>query len=171
MQKDFRFEIKSVDEQGVFTGLASTYGNVDDGGDVVEPGAFAKDLRTAGNVRPLLWQHEAAEPIGTVTLTDTATGLACAGKLLLDLPTARKAYVLLKHRVIKGLSIGFQSVNDVYRDGARHLKEVKLFEISVVTLAMNQLATVEAVKRRDGDDGEALAIIASIRRDVQRLTS
>ena len=44
----FKLEIKSISDQGIFKGLASVYGNVDLGGDVVEPGAFARTLAHKG---------------------------------------------------------------------------------------------------------------------------
>ena len=35
---------KYDEEQGIVSGYASVFGNVDDGGDVVEPGAFAETI-------------------------------------------------------------------------------------------------------------------------------
>jgi hypothetical protein len=62
---DFRFELKSVSEaDGSFTGLASTYGNVDLGNDEVIPGAFSKTLRDAKGPWPLLAGHDPKEQIG-----------------------------------------------------------------------------------------------------------
>ena len=43
-----RFEIKQISEQGYFEGLLSPYGSVDDGNDVVEPGAYTKTLKDNG---------------------------------------------------------------------------------------------------------------------------
>ena len=119
----------------------------------------------------MLWQHASDKPIGSITLTDSPEGLRCSGRLLLAVDDARKAYALMKAGIVKGLSIGYQSVDATYRGAVRVLKEIKLFEVSLVTFPMNDAAIVTAVKDRAGSDGEALAIIASIRRDVQRLTS
>ena len=38
------FELKEIADAGTFSGLGSTFGNVDLGGDIVEPGAFAESL-------------------------------------------------------------------------------------------------------------------------------
>src|SRR6266566_5269881 len=59
-----RLQIKSLDEAGRFVGLASTYGNVDLGGDVVEPGAFQKTITDRGGEVPLLFAHDSRQPIG-----------------------------------------------------------------------------------------------------------
>ena len=42
--KDFNLEIKAIDESGVFSGYASTFGNAELGGVIVHLGAFTKTL-------------------------------------------------------------------------------------------------------------------------------
>jgi uncharacterized protein len=145
--KDLKLFIKALDDDaGTFTGLASVYGNVDLGGDVVEPGAFAKSLADRGGEVPILWQHDPAQPIGVGKLKDTERGLQVDGELVLDMPTAKGAYAMLKKRVIRGLSIGFEIVKSKVVNGVRHLIEIKLHEVSLVTFPMNELAQVSAVK-------------------------
>ena len=62
---------------------------------------------------------------------------------------------LLKMKAVRGLSIGYRTVDsDFTRDGVRQLKQVDLWEVSLVSLAMNPLAKVEAVKSRLSDIGE-----------------
>jgi hypothetical protein len=154
-----RLEVKEISDAGTFRGVLSPYGNVDDGGDVVDPGAFARTLKEDGPTRPMLWQHKNDEPVGMLTLTDSPAGLLCEGKFLFDdaLPAARKAYLLLKNQIVKGLSIGFQSVADEVIDGVRHLKEIKLFEGSIVTFPMNEMALVTAVKERESKEGRTIS--------------
>ena len=141
-----KFEVKSLDEQGRFSGLASVYGNVDQGGDVVTAGAFSRTLAAKGNEIPILYQHNLKEPIGLGRLTDTASGLQIDGQLVLEVSRAKEAYALMKAKVLKGLSIGYDSVKSDVKDGIRYLRELKLHEVSVVTLPMNELAMVSAVK-------------------------
>jgi HK97 family phage prohead protease len=141
-----RMEIKQIAEDGTFEGLLSTYGNVDDGGDLVEAGAFTKTIKEHGNEVPLLWQHRPDVPIGMLTLEDTAEALNVKGRLLMDLPEARKAYLLIKARIVKGLSIGFDTVKDAVENGVRRLKELRLYEGSIVTFPMNAAALITSVK-------------------------
>lgn len=149
-----RMEIKEITAAGEFEGLLSPYGNVDDGGDMVEPGAYTKTLKDRGAKVPLLWQHKADCPVGELFLEDRADGLWCRGKLLMDLQEAKKAYLLMKAKIVRGLSIGFQTVKDSIEGGVRHLKEIRLFEGSVVTFQMNELALITSVKgkRETKDD-------------------
>lgn len=142
-----RLEIKDISADGTFEGILSPYGNVDGGNDVVEAGAYAKTLKDQGNTRPMLWQHKSDTPIGQLTLEDRADGLWCKGQLLLADSMAQRAYLFIKAGIVKGLSIGFESVKDAVEGGVRHLKEIKLYEGSIVTFPMNEMALITSVKR------------------------
>lgn len=140
------FEVKDVTAEGKFSGMASVYGEVDLGGDVVERGAFAKTI-TENPTIPVLWQHKSDEVIGSGTLSNKRDGLAIEGTLDMEDPTAQKAYRKLKLGLMKGLSIGFNSVSDEIKNGVRHLKEVKLWECSIVTFPMLPSAQVTSLKQ------------------------
>lgn len=149
MHKTFKLEIKDFGDQGSFTGLAAVYGNVDFAGDLIEPGAFTKTLSDKGGEVPILWQHDLTEPIGLGTVSDSTNGLQISGSLALESPTAQKAYALMKAGVIKGLSFGFDTIRREFNQGIRHLKEVKLWEVSLVTIGANHLAQIGGVKSLD----------------------
>lgn len=149
-----RMEIKEISADGSFEGLLSPYGNVDGGGDVVEPGAYTKTLKERGSKVPLLWQHKSDTPIGELTLDDRKDGLWCKGQLLMELPEAQKAYLLIKSRIVKGLSIGFSTIKDAIANGVRRLLELKLYEGSIVTFPMNEMAMITNVKA-DGETKDA----------------
>lgn len=168
-QHEFQMQVKAVAEDGTFEGILSPYGNVDDGGDVVDAGAFTKTLQENGNTVPMLWQHKTDCPIGELTLQDRQDGLYCTGKFLLDIPDANKAYLLLKSKIIKGLSIGYEAIKSQVVGGVRHLKEIRLYEGSVVTFPMNALAAVTSVKSHDvkGDFTEELGDIQLRAADTQ----
>lgn len=144
------FDAKAVKDDGTFAGYASTFGNVDSGYDVVMPGAFANSLRD----RPcsqikMLWQHDWTQPIGVWTkCQEDDKGLYVEGKILRDVQRGAEAYTLMKAGAIDSMSIGFRTLeSDYISSGVRQLKEVGLMEISLVTFAMNEQATVTAVKQ------------------------
>lgn len=143
-----RLEIKEISAEGSFEGLLSPYGNIDNGNDVVVAGAYTKTLKDQGNTRPLLWQHKTDVPIGNLTLEDRPDGLWCKGELLMALPEAQKAYLLIKAKIVKGLSIGFEAIKDSIENGVRLLKEIKLWEGSIVTFPMNDSALIASVKSK-----------------------
>ncbi len=154
VKQRMRLEIKEISAEGSFEGMLSPYGNVDGGNDVVKPGAFTKTLQEQGNVRPMLWQHKTDVPIGDLTLEDRPDGLWCKGQLLMELPEAQKAYLLIKAKIVKGLSIGFESVKDAIANGVRTLSEIKLYEGSVVTFPMNESALITSVKAKGETKGD-----------------
>jgi len=161
--KELTFELKQAGE-GSFEGLLSPFNVVDGGKDVVEPGAYTKTLKDKGNTRPLLWQHRSDTPIGEITLEERTNGLWCKGQLLMALPEAQKAHLLIKHKIIKGLSIGFLSIQDSVVNGIRHLKEIALFEGSIVTFPMAEQALIVSVKSRE----DAIAgLFAELKRAFQ----
>lgn len=149
MQSSFAFEVKALADDGTFEGYASVYNTEPDSyNDVVDPTAFSKTLSTSKQ-RPLLFNHR--DPIGMVQLTDTSKGLRAQGKLSLGASTAKDVYVLLKDKVISGLSIGYETVKASYVGDVRHLQEVKLWEVSLVTFPAQASAQVTAVKSADID--------------------
>jgi HK97 family phage prohead protease len=143
------FELKEVNEDGSFVGIASVYGVEDLGGDVVDKGAFKKTISENPSV-PILWQHKADEVIGTGTVKEWQGKVLLEAKLDLDDATALKAYQKMKKGLIKGLSIGFNTVKSTWEEiegrMIRHITELKLWEVSVVTFPMLPAAQVTRVK-------------------------
>ena len=89
---DFPMEIKQLGDSGEFSGYASVFGNVDQGGDIVERGAFKQmELTKDGMVR-ILNQHRPGDPIGKALVKEDEHGLKFDGKFLLDVPSARTVY-------------------------------------------------------------------------------
>ncbi len=148
IKQQMRLEVKDITVEGSFEGMLSPYNNIDQGNDRVLPGAYTKTLQDQGPTRPLLWQHDPKTPIGQLSLEDRPDGLWCKGQLLMDIPKAKEAYLLIKAGIVKGLSIGFESIKDAIESGVRQLKEVKLYEGSIVTFPMNTQALIQTVKAR-----------------------
>jgi len=148
--KSVMFELESTDEKtGEFSGYASVFGNVDGGGDIVEKGAFAKTIVEDFDRIKILSQHDqCALPIGKpLELREDDKGLYIRGKIS-DTQKGRDIQTLLKDGVLNELSIGYDAVDYAVDEstGIRHLKEIKLWEVSIVTWAMNDQATIDDVK-------------------------
>ena len=156
---ELHLEIKEVQEDGTFSGIASMYGVEDLGGDVIDKGAFTKTLQENAVV-PILWQHKTDEPVGRGTVKEWQSKILVSGKLELEEPTAQKAYRLLKKKIINGLSIGFQTMKATWEEieeagrtkFVRHIQELKLWEISIVTFPLLAQAQVTRVKSANLED-------------------
>lgn len=151
--RNFAFEVKSLNDDGSFSGYGSMFGNVDSYNEVVAPGAFKaslKDWASKDALPSMLWQHDSTQPIGVYTsMKEDASGLMVEGRLLKDdVQKAAEAYALLKAKAISGLSIGFVTKSDQVdkKTGTRTLLDVDLWEVSLVTFPANTQARVDAVK-------------------------
>ena len=163
--KDFKLDIKSLNDEGTFEGYGSIFGNVDSYGEKVAPGAFVESLakhRREGSSVLMLWNHDPYSPIGVwEDLAEDAKGLWGKGRLLMDIQRAREVYSLAKNNAIGGLSIGYRELDTDQEGNIRLLKKIDLYEISPVTFPANRRARIEGVKSerteefvkrlRDGD--------------------
>lgn len=155
--RTFEFKLSKVDddkETGRVEGYASTFGNIDLGLDIVVKGAFKKTIKEGGVNWPILADHNPYTPIGmNVEAAEDSKGLAVVGELELGVQLAKERYLLtkqaLKHGGRSGLSIGYMTIQaepDADNPRLRKLKELKLFEYSLVTFPMNTEAMVTAAK-------------------------
>jgi uncharacterized protein len=153
--RSYALQIKAAGDDGSVEGYGSVYGVRDNYDDVIARGAFAASLKAhkeAGTMPAMLWQHDAAEPIGIWTgMVEDDKGLRITGKLALDTVRGKEAHALLKMGALNGLSIGFMSKQWTYdRDTeVRTLTEIDLWEVSLVTFPANEKARVTNVKAAD----------------------
>lgn len=142
----------------VLEGYASLFGLADQGGDIVQKGAYTASLSrlaAKGDKVRMLWQHDPARPIGVWDeIREDDKGLWVKGHLLADVAQAREAAALIEAGAIDGLSIGYRTIS-AERDGKgrRLLAEVELWEVSLVTFPMLPDARVG----RKSDDNFELA--------------
>jgi HK97 family phage prohead protease len=154
-------DYKALKDPGTFEALGAVTGNVDLGGDRIDPGAFKKTLKEQKQF-PLLYMHDRKEPIGNFNGKETETGLEIKGSFNFEMidgtgfpavPNAFKAHALLKRKDIKGFSIGYQVIKwleEKIKDRWIFIiKELKLMEVSVVTFPMNPLAVLQDIKSED----------------------
>jgi len=106
-------------------------------GEVIRPGAFARTLNSGADVRLLV--NHAGVPLartksGTLSLSSDATGLAVEASLDPANPTVQELRSALERGDIDQMSFGFEAVQETSTDsGVRELREVKLWDVSVVT--------------------------------------
>ena len=119
----------------------------------------------------MLWQHQMPDVVGMyTTVKEDDQGLYLEGDLFLNqrVPEADKAYTLMKHGAVRGLSIGFTvpKGGEKYDDsvGAYRISEIDLVEVSIVTQPANTEANLVAVK--DAIDGCNPREIERILRDA-----
>jgi HK97 family phage prohead protease len=151
LHKSFRIKIAVKEDPAnpdarTIEGWASTFGNTDSQNDIVMPGAFAESLKT--RMPKMLWQHNSDQPCGIWdSATETPQGLYVKGRVL-NTSIGNDAYELLKAGAIDTMSIGYSVIDATwdYESGIRSLKEVELWEVSLVTFPANEQAKITTVK-------------------------
>ena len=173
------FEVKTAPEEGegVFAGYASTW-DKDLNGDVIVKGAYKdcldSDFGGTGAGIPIYWNHDYSTPMNligsSVSAVEDEKGLAFTGKLDLESPEAKRAYEHLKAGRIHQMSIGYIAQESAWVknedakypwDGYREIRKIKLFEVSLVTVAANQQAEVDEVKSLAAEHKAGRAISAA----------
>lgn len=159
-KRDLNFRASANDE-GIFEGYLSTYGDVDSYGTYFMPGAWDKSIErfNSGEVIPFLWSHDRSKPIGKFTeLKSDDKGLWGRGKLTMEDPQAKIAYAHMKDGSVMGLSVGFElDYDNVIYDkmlDALGIAEADLFECSVVVFPANTNAKITNFKSQNHDHGE-----------------
>lgn len=160
----FDLDIKGLTDQGEFEGYASTFGNIDQGGDICVQGCFAESLakRPASKVKMLL-HHDTRRICGTWSeMVEDPRGLKVKGRLLLTTTDGRETYELMRAGALGAMSIGFRTlVDEIDRtSGVRKILKADLMEVSIVTFPMNERAAISSVKSSSADLANATKWLA-----------
>jgi HK97 family phage prohead protease len=138
-------------DPGTVEGYASTFSNFDDVGERVVKGAFASHLTGFLESGFIAWNHDwAAAPIATpLDAYEDDHGLFVRAQFH-STPEAQNVRKIIKERFERGKkvtsSIGYQVLADEYTQEGRLLKDVKLFEWSLVNQPANPQATMFTAK-------------------------
>lgn len=163
---DLRVKEAGTDDglaEGEFIAYASAFGNVDSYGDIVDDDAFDRTLeewKASGDTIPVLWGHDLFDPFNNIGGLHSATaikadgekadgekrGLKVHGFLDLENPTAKQVYRLMKGRRTTKMSFAYAVRDESQEDDGLHLKDLDLFEVSVVQIPANQEAEILTVK-------------------------
>lgn len=139
MKKSEHFmKFEKVSDQGIISGYITKFGVVDSYGTATAKGCFKSTIARmeAGEVIPVLWQHDPHEPIGKfLSIKDDDVGTYAVIQLDLNVARAREAFSLIKNDIISGLSIGGYIIETEVNEETQVLimTDIELFETSVVT--------------------------------------
>jgi HK97 family phage prohead protease len=157
-------EWKAGSGSGELEGYASVFGNVDEVGDVVMPGAFKRTIgiwQKSSQPMPLIADHQMSTDgvIGSITsLNEDRHGLRFKSRFSRSEKAQRiRQDVLDGH--YRGTSFTYEVMKSSPGRGsiagkavARFLDELRLFEITLSPFPVNQLAGVTAAKASTDED-------------------
>lgn len=141
-------------DPGEFWAYASVFGNVDSGGDVVEPGAFADTLAAwaaKGDRIPLVWAHgtDPASYLGYVLeAVEDDNGLRVKGHIDPDTPHGKTVHRMVTDRAVNQLSFAYTVRDAEPRGNHVALKALDLHEVTLCYRGANDQTGVIAVKHK-----------------------
>lgn len=146
--------VKSVDtDQRVFRGMATTP-EVDRVGDIIEP----KGAKFS-NPLSLLLYHDHAMPVGRVKFSKpTDAGIEFEAHIpeVTESGTLKdrvdEAWQSVKHGLIRGVSVGFRTLEDgveLMRSGGYRFTKIEILELSLVAIPANAAAVISTIKSID----------------------
>jgi HK97 family phage prohead protease len=150
LTKVFKTEFKFSSDVDIYQveAYASTFGNIDTGRDIVESGSFTKTLKENVKRIKALFNHDWNQVVGKpIEIQEDSKGLYTKTQFV-KTAKSQEIYELVKENIVNELSIGYDIVKSNYDkvNKANHLRELKLYEYSFVTFAMNEYAQVTQVK-------------------------
>jgi len=137
-------KVKEVASDGttarVISGLANAYIE-DRSKEIVDPGAFMSSLDAYLTKNPIVfYNHEWDEPIGKVRQARiSGAGLFVEIEIGRDFEPADTVWKAISQGILRSFSIGFRPIVVEYNEDTDQLliKDLELYEVSVVTIPMN----------------------------------
>lgn len=158
-------QFKLEGDSSTFTGYASTFGNVDAGGDTILKGAYTDTLNTYGMPKMFFNHDQYAVPLGKwLKAEEDDYGLLLTGEFTPGNTLAEQVRAALKHGTVDSMSIGYALKAGDYQEtatGRTIMKVSRLAETSIVTFPMDKHAKVDltSVKSFNAE----LALVTTIR--------
>lgn len=181
--KNFEISETKADDSGglEISGYGAFFDNVDSYDEIIRKGAFEKTLTERKDRIAFCYQHDIWNPIGKIKeIFEDKKGL----KIKVKISDAEKdIQTKVKEGILKEMSIGYRTVSSnpetIDEKVVTVLTELKLIEVSLVTVAANPLAIIESMKADEKIDyvenefNRVLAIVKNenINFEIQKLKS
>jgi HK97 family phage prohead protease len=159
-----------ADDAGEFSGYLAVWGNVDNGRETIDKGAFAKSAaqRVPAKKVPVMIRHfcyggDTVECVGTVVeAKEDDYGLYVRG-IFSSVPLAQETRTKILEGHVQGLSVGYRPIRYEFRpldpndpnskQILAHL-ECQLLEATITVRPMNELAGITSAKTEAPDTGK-----------------
>lgn len=142
-------EVRSADdEKRIIEGIAST-ADIDSYNTILEPEGAQFRLPL-----PVLYQHNSRQPIGNV-IDAKVSPKGIRVKIQIASPGIAtfidEAWALIKNGLVRGLSVGFDPIEEVFDKsfGGFRFPKWRWLELSTVTIAANEAATMSSIRSAD----------------------
>ena len=180
-QKTSKFQVKEFDDTTrMVKGYASVFNNTDSDDDVILKGSYNKSIKEWGPLGKdrikLVAQHDISRPVAKITeLKEDENGLFMEAKFGTH-TDGEDYYRMTKEGIVNEFSVGFVPVEKEENDkGGYDISNIKLYEVSMVTVAANDEAVVTDVKANSAltlvKDVKDAKLQFKLEREILRLMS
>ena len=152
LRKTSKFQVKDYDDDSrTVKGYGSFFGNLDSDADVIHKGAFNRSIKDWGpdglDRIKLCAQHNMDRPIAKIIKMDEdEKGLYIEAKFGTH-TDGDDYYRMAKEGIVNEFSVGFVAIDKEENEkGGYDINQIKLYEVSMVTVAANEKAVVTDVK-------------------------
>lgn len=155
--KSVKSAISDVDKKRrIVSGYGAVFENIDLTNDIIKRGAFTHSIKTNGpaasNKILFLAHHDPAQPLGKPSLLEERPKGLYHDSPVSNTSTGRDIMQLVEDQVLDSFSIGYSSMpaktsyQQIGQKNIRVLHELKLHEISIVSIPANPEATLTGFK-------------------------
>lgn len=165
-----KIDLKLASETHDIAGYGAVYNRVDRGNDIITPGAFDESLKT---VRPqMLYQHDQSKVLGVWDeYFSDEYGLRVSGRINGEKALGIEVASDIKMGSLDSLSIGYRVTERSFEGDVRLIHKAELLEVSVVAIAMQPLARLDAKAAAELTDRDIESLLmqdAGLSRTVAR---
>lgn len=158
---NFKFEVKAdTDKELIIEGHGAIKNKVDNQKDVIMDGAFTKTLKQRAGRIAFCSQHDIWNPIGKILeINEDEKGLFVKVRIS-DAEGSIKTKI--REGILKEMSIGYVVLEskrgEIGGEEVRFLEEIKLYEVSVVTVAAMPEAMIESMKSEEQTNSDVIEV-------------
>lgn len=153
--EDVTMEYDESAGMAIIEGWASTYGNVDLGGDTIAKGAYTQTLNHKNGKVKMFADHQwdMGNLKGVAYLSDKDEGLWCKGMMPVGASDVKDTFIKIKFLIQAGEPIGFSiGYNPIKTtpnlDGTRTLNEIALEEVTITPYPMDTHAQILSARAK-----------------------
>jgi len=148
-------EVKSDDSGNlIINGYGATFNDIDDGDDQIKQGSFLETLVERAGRIAFCFQHDIHNAVGKIlVINEDVKGLFLS---VMISAAEDDLQIKIKEEIYKEMSIGYKVIESHYEQingkNIRVITKIKLYEVSIVTIAMNEYATIDSMKSEEQQD-------------------
>jgi uncharacterized protein len=144
--KNVKFDGEISKSKRTVEGYASVFNKIDQGGDIVMPGAYSKTIRERFKAGKIKAMYNHSFLVGRPEMLKEDDHGLVSRSIISETARGDEILTLIADGVLTDMSIGYTTLQSNDAKRGRELIELKLYEVSFVDFGMNELAEITGMK-------------------------